>query len=144
MNPVQPDHHGGAVRDPENLKSDYFAGLDRLAPANAGSRVDDKIRSNVLGIVRKMYGLYHDGAFHGTGPAERLGLEHGLPAERQLRNAFERFTDDLRQSWQQKLHKDELFGREADARKGRVMLDTLDQALELLTTLRERGRPDHA
>ena len=48
-----------------------------------------------------------------------------------------RVTDEFSLA-KQKLAKDELYGRVAEARKGRVMLDTLSEAEQLLASLRER------
>ena len=133
------------MQDHEQLRQEFVAGLARLADEGDGNavegdaRIDAMIRGNVLDILRKMYCIHHDAVWLGKGPVERLELDRDRPKPEQVRAVFEGFTTMLREEWQGKLEKDQLYGRDDDARKGRVMLAALEDALGLLASLRAAG-----
>lgn len=120
-----------------------LAGPAAAPGASSEAVVDHRIRANVLEILRKMFVLYHDAAWHGRGRVELLGLDGSLPPAARVAAAWERFVATLRAEWEERLAADERFGREIEARKGRVQLQAVSDALAAWEAHRPDGGDRH-
>lgn len=115
--------------------------LDEPAPppdAGPEATIDARIRANVLEIARKMLVLYHEAAWHDRGQPELLALDDSLEPAARVAAAWTGFVAKMRSEWEERLAADERFGREPEARKGRVQLSALRDAVDVWEGLSEK------